>query len=549
MTTQTGEQERLLQKGPGAIASRSDQDVCSRRDDGNGHIHPITASTITEDDQHHEHDHDDERHVVQFFAFICVSTALRSFEAGIVASMMADIQHDLDLQYTDEGTIVASTDYGIALGSILAIFVFRRYAVRLVLATTMFGMALCAFGCVWRPTKLNLLVARSVGGLLWSQAATHYPVWINDRGNHTSSSHNKNHHKHRFTAQRKTVLLACTNVCLLAGVISGYIVGGAVRAAVAHQASDGGGGERHYGLIRSLLANCTWVDLYFFEGLLMTACGITVVLCFDGDLLSIGNKQSHNRGGQDTLSPRHYSNEQQPPQHYSSIEAAPVEEEDNTDSEDLREVVMALVRSPPFVLAVAITGCISGGIVYALYFVTQVCEARGMQVGTTLMFVTFVFVTAPAPGIIFGSWIVSTLGGYTDHVVTFGVALGSAVFVLCSAVALPLSWAIWGTWKVPFVTAFWIFAFAGAMSGPPLNGVAVSAVPHASHVASALQFSLSNAAKIFVPQIGGYVCEVVGLIDGFHATLVATAFLFVGLSWIGLVYAMKSRSNSVPSYS
>jgi len=40
---------------------------------------------------------DEERRDWQFFCFICISTALRSFEAGIVASMMADIQADLNL--------------------------------------------------------------------------------------------------------------------------------------------------------------------------------------------------------------------------------------------------------------------------------------------------------------------------------------------------------------------------------------------------------------------------------------------------------------------
>ena len=63
----------------------------------------------------------------------------------------------------------------------------------------------------------------------------------------------------------------------------------------------------------------------------------------------------------------------------------------------------------------------------------------------------------------------------------------------------------------------------------------------ASHVASAVQFALANAAKIVVPQIGGYVCSVIGLIDGFNATLVSTAALFVILSWAGLMHAIQER--------
>jgi len=493
---------------------------------------------------------DEERRDWQFFCFICISTALRSFEAGIVASMMADIQADLNLDYTAEGTIVASTDWGIAAGSILAIFIFRRFSPHLVLTTTMFGTAVFAFACVWQPCKTSLLLARSIGGLLWSQAATHYPVWINDRGKlHDAApitSDNPNttttaaaaaaassQHYH-FSDKRKTIWLACTNVCLLVGVISGYIVGGAVRAA---QAAHRGANMAEEMAATNYFSRLTWIDLYFFEGILMTACGLLVAFGFNGDLLRIGIRSSSRRNQSQEGNTLGDENG------YGAIVTE--QQKDATtlldESDDLKQVVRALIKSPPFILAVAITGCISGGIVYALYFVTQVCEARGMQVSTTLYFVTAVFVTAPAPGIIVGSWIVSHLGGYTDHVVTFGVALGSAIFVLCAAIVLPVSWVIWGSWKLPFVAAFWIFAFAGAMSGPPLNGVAVSAVPHASHVASSLQFSLSNAAKIVVQQIGGYVCNKVGLIDGFHGTLIATAGVFVWLSWSGLVHAMKSR--------
>jgi len=71
----------------------------------------------------------------------------------------------------------------------------------------------------------------------------------------------------------------------------------------------------------------------------------------------------------------------------------------------------------------------------------------------------------------------------------------------------------------------------------------VSAVPHASHVTSALQFAMANAAKIVVPQIGGFVCNRVGLIDGFHAALVVSFLPFVALSVVGLGHAKNQRSN------
>jgi hypothetical protein len=58
-----------------------------------------------------------------------------------------------------------------------------------------------------------------------------------------------------------------------------------------------------------------------------------------------------------------------------------------------------------------------------------------------------------------------------------------------------------------------------------------------------LQFALANASKIVVPQIGGFICDRLGLIDGFNDTMIACAVVLVALSWTGLVCARRTASR------
>ena len=62
----------------------------------------------------------------RYFQFILASTAMRSFEAGIVAVMMPQIREDLRLSYTHEGVIASAPDFGIVPAGLLAIGVFER---------------------------------------------------------------------------------------------------------------------------------------------------------------------------------------------------------------------------------------------------------------------------------------------------------------------------------------------------------------------------------------------------------------------------------------
>ncbi|CAE7024855.1 unnamed protein product [Symbiodinium natans] len=59
--------------------------------------------------------------------FILLSTAIRSFEAGVVASMMPSIRAGLHLTYTSQGNVAGAPDYGIVPSGLLAMAVFRRF--------------------------------------------------------------------------------------------------------------------------------------------------------------------------------------------------------------------------------------------------------------------------------------------------------------------------------------------------------------------------------------------------------------------------------------
>mmetsp|Transcript_4805 Transcript_4805/g.13619 ORF Transcript_4805/g.13619 Transcript_4805/m.13619 type:complete len:374 (-) Transcript_4805:449-1570(-) len=231
---------------------------------------------------------------------------------------------------------------------------------------------------------------------------------------------------------------------------------------------------------------------------------------------------------------------------------------DDDGEPSLLQVILSLFRSTPFVLSVALSACMAGCIVFNLYFVTQYIVARGLGERGAVLAVSAVFVTSPGPGTLVGAWIVQRMGGYDDHLVTFGFALATGLASLASAALFPLSRlpAVEGggaatttaaaTRSPPLsqsllVLACWLFFFTGGMSAAPLNGVAVSAVPRASHVASCVQFSLQNAAKIVVPQLGGYVVDRMGLPNGFDATTIASVVLFILLGAAGLVHAERER--------
>jgi len=297
--------------------------------------------------------------------------------------------------------------------------------------------------------------------------------------------------------------------------LAGYVVGGAVRTASS--------------IFNNKLPGykITWVELYFLEGVLMLLCGIVMLTCFKPHVID------------------HRSTEDDDPNSWRSS---------NTNARSsIWELLKRLLGSIPFLLAVLITAIMSSAVVFALYFITQVCHARGMSESDSVIAVTAIMVLAPGPGMVVGSWLVSRYshqtpshpaGGYTDHETTFQVAVVSAAAVIASALVFPISWRVWGSqWKLPFVIGCWGWFFFGGMTGPAMNGVAVSIVSEASHVASGLQFAMANTAKIFLPVIGGYVIDRIGLIAGFNATVVVCSLIFLVLAAIGFVWAGQNESR------
>lgn len=85
---------------------------------------------------------------------------------------------------------------------------------------------------------------------------------------------------------------------------------------------------------------------------------------------------------------------------------------------------------------------------------------------------------------------------------------------------------------------------SGGMTGPALNGMAVSAISRASHFASGLQFALANTAKIFLPIVGGWAIDQIGLVDGFDVTAVSCTVVFLVLALMGLVHAKKYETQA-----
>eukprot|EP00434_Breviolum_minutum_P007023 symbB.v1.2.006196.t1/scaffold355.1/size243294/6 len=172
----------------------------------------------------------------RYYRFILLSTAIRSFEAGVVASMMPAIRQGLHLTYTSQGNVAGSPDYGIVPSGLLAMAVFKRFSPFSVLTTGYFIISAVAVVCAMLPSLHTLVAARAIGGLCWGLAAVHYPTWVNRYG----------------PADKRTLWMAGINAMLLTGIVSGYVLGGLARAT----------------------GIATWENLYLLEALLMFCCAL-----------------------------------------------------------------------------------------------------------------------------------------------------------------------------------------------------------------------------------------------------------------------------------
>ena len=275
------------------------------------------------------------------------------------------------------------------------------------------------------------------------------------------------------------------NASVLIGVLFGFAMGGVARS----------NGDK-----------VTWIHMYWIEGGMMATCATILLFGFDRNVMrSDGPYRPAELTHMDSLHVVDAS------RHSSSCLSSRNGGDDEDDEApppgsqiSVWELLKSLVHHPSYVLSVLIVGCVAGGVTFALFFVSQVLEEKGMDDMQGTIYVLSVFITAPVPGMLLGSYIVGHLGGYTNHMASFGLAFVTASFVLIAAFLMPISEYLVradGGTSYLFLFANWLWFFAGSMPGTPLYGVAVSVLPRASFVASALQFAIANLAKVVVPQV------------------------------------------------
>ena len=381
-----------------------------------------------------------------YFVYILLSTALRSFEAGMVASMMIAIKESLSLTYTLEGVVAASPDFGIVPSGIIAVFLFHFFAAYNVLVVGQFCIGFSALFAVLIPTAASLIFARALGGLFWGLAAVHYPSWINKHG-----------------GENATMWLGLYNAMLLVGILIGYVVG-----AVAD--------TTHF---------VSWRHLYGFEGFMMVACGVVCIFmdpqlvqvskrvvplalsgtrvfsggegpstsgCHDsGEKESLlgspnnGHKPAANDGACDDLSERADRRTLGAPGEASDADSPkPRGEESGNGDADTTPGVFATIsqvlHSPLYVWTVFTGAIISGGICFILYFVTQALEElHFFSTRNTFILVGTIFVVSPIPGNVAGAWYLHRKGGYRNFTMALRFTVATAAMSLIGCMMLAIS--------------------------------------------------------------------------------------------------------------
>jgi len=382
--------------------------------------------------------------------------------------MMPSIKEGLRLSYAEQGNVAGSPDYGIVPSGLIAMAIFKQVRAHTLLTA---GYFIIGFVCIlgaWVPSQPTLIGARAIGGLFWGFAAVHYPAWVNAYG----------------PTDRKTIWMALINAMLLAGIVSGYVVGGVARATGA----------------------ASWEALYMLEGLLMIGCGVCGWL-FAPDLVQVateGSSKPSGRGG--SWVPRELSD---------------------------------LCRSRLFMLTVAAGSFQSGAVGFMLYFITQAIAANfawGPQ--KIYAIVSAMIAVGPISGIIGGAKYLNRVGGYSNYGQAHRLTAMCAVLALVCGACLPLARS--SPWL--YGTASLFLLVLGAAPTAAINGIAVSAVPNASHIASGAQFAAQNLAKLVVPAFGGAVIDHVGLVRGYNFVIIGVIALYA-LS-AALAYREALRHNA-----
>ena len=451
--------------------------------------------------------------VFLFFCWICLTQFARSFEGGFTAALMSNIQDDLGIDYTKQGSIAASPDYGLCPGAILAIWTYRHIRAKIVLSTALIGIGLSSIVVSIVPEYATLVSVRTINGVLYAHAAVFFPIWID---------------RHGPTQKSRTVWMSWMNSSLLLGLLFGYFIGGLVR----NKGDD---------------ARVTWVELYFVNGCIMGFVGLLIIFGFDQTVV-------RNDGPYRPSSLKHADSQQVD---YGDYNRNDENDDSSTNREkqtSVWELLCSLLHSFPYVMSVLIVGCLVGGVTFAFYFVGQFLEEKGYDSSTITTFALVIFIAAPVPGTLMGSYVLGHWGGgYMNHLASFGMALISAVFILAASIIMPFTDEVNSDGSIDNSTigntslllfSNWLWFFAGSMPATPLYGVGVSVLPRASLVASALQFAIVNLAKVFVPQLGGIVCDRVGLLQGYYSTLMTTSLTLLVLAWISVLYIVQRDTKT-----
>lgn len=393
-----------------------------------------------------------------YHALICSANAVRAFEAGVVSSMIDNIQEEMHFNYAFQGTIAASPDFGLIPGTLVAMFILSRFPAQRVMTLMLMCIAFPMLACAAFPCKVSLVIARACAGFCWGFSAVHFIPWINHYGPET----------------RRTVWIGMYNASLLIGIFGGYVAGGSAS-----------------------ISGVRWTTLYAIDAVVMLLCALGHG-CFPEEKVQVIKE----------LKPFWSSGPMQLP-----------------------EEVNALLSSPVFRSLLMFSGIVAGQAAFLLYFVVSLVHKAGFSEEEGYACIIGVMVTASIPGTLLGAWTLTQFGGYQNLPSSFMMfqicSVVSLLGAICVQVALSLNS------KPLLIGGFFVLILVGTMPASAINGVAVSAVPHAAHFASGLQFSIQNLGKLLIPQVGGFVVHFVGIESGFFRVLGFLGVVNVITSYLG----------------
>lgn len=316
-------------------------------------------------------DEDDEAspRVFDYFILICTTTVFRSIEVGIISSMMVTIKDNLGFNYSSEGSVAASPEYGLIPGAIMAIFAFDWVPAKYVLTSGYFVIAITQLLCCVFPNTNTLIYSRALGGFAWGFAAVHYPAWIIKRGPKNVS----------------TRWLGIYNASLIIGILLGYLVGAILSMSEV-------GNQQIAWLLPYTINAVAQLGLAFFS------------CTFPSELVQ---------------TVRH------------ALECP--ETRTSVTPESTTEILWKLLSMKLYLIVVALAGLIGGETAFILYFIQQFLQWQHFSVQSGYIAAAAIMILAPVPGNLIGAEIVSRAGGFKNYPATFKLFLVTgAIFMVAT---------------------------------------------------------------------------------------------------------------------